>query len=196
MQRERIHDILTAEDRCVSPAFRWTLSRASRTAGGRGREGAMRSVSFVVSVVVTSTALGGAGVAVAAVITGTPGNDTLLGTDQADQISGLAGNDLIHGLAGSDRIDAGPGDDTVLGDDGCPAGTSGAPYYCIPGGRPGNDRLSGGAGDDRLSGGSGNDRIRARDGEAELVNCGAGRDVAFVDADDEVTDNCEVARPR
>ena len=49
------------------------------------------------------------------------------------------------------------------------------------GGR-GRDRVSGGAGRDRLTGGGKSDRINARDGEADVVRCGTGRDRVKADA--------------
>jgi Ca2+-binding RTX toxin-like protein len=64
------------------------------------------------------------GVAVAAEVTGTTGNDTLNGTSAADVIRGLAGHDNLRGLggpdvlygdAGYDDLDGGPGDDDVYG---------------------------------------------------------------------------------
>ncbi|OKH23357.1 FG-GAP repeat protein [Chroogloeocystis siderophila] len=64
-----------------------------------------------------------------AIIRGTPGDDTLVGTRFADTIFGLAGNDLLLGLAGNDTLYGGRG----------------------------NDTLNGGAGIDSLIGGVGND---------------------------------------
>ena len=119
----------------------------------------MPSVKSFASLVVIGAALAGGAAAIAAEIDGTAGNDTLFGTDRADRIRGLAGDDLIRGLAGSDRIDGGSGDDTLRGDGGCPEGTTGSPYYCIPGGPPGNDRITGGSGDDQIFGNGGRDRI-------------------------------------
>ena len=65
-------------------------------------------------------------------LTGTAGNDLILGTEDIDTISGLAGNDEIQGMAAADIIDAGSGDDLIIG----------------------------GAGADVLTGGSGVDRFR------------------------------------
>ena len=60
----------------------------------------------------------------------------------------------------------------------------------------GADRLIGRAGRDCLKGGKGNDRIRARDGQHDVVRCGAGRhDVAIVDRRDRVR-GCERVRRR
>jgi Ca2+-binding RTX toxin-like protein len=58
----------------------------------------------------------------------------------------------------------------------------------------GNDTLIGGGGKDILYGGLGNDVIRARDGRRDVVDCGPGRDVAYVDRLDKVAKNCEVVR--
>jgi Ca2+-binding RTX toxin-like protein len=64
-------------------------------------------------------------------ITGTGGNDRIIGSEDDDIIFGLAGNDQLEGRGG---------DDIVFG------------------GR-GNDRISGGTGDDILVGGPGNDQL-------------------------------------
>jgi hypothetical protein len=48
-----------------------------------------------------------------AVITGTLGNDEILGTPQSDVIDGLDGEDIIRGGAGDDQISGGAGDDTI-----------------------------------------------------------------------------------
>ena len=135
--------------------------------------------------------------------TGGAGGDTLTGTEAGDRITGLAGNDLITGLAGDDCLYGQDGDDRLGGDagDDLLKGHDGDDRL---GGGDGDDRLSGGKGNDRLTGGagkntyaahSGNDRVSARNGVAETINCGAGRDRATVDADDTVA-GCEVvSRP-
>jgi hypothetical protein len=48
-------------------------------------------------------------------------------------------------------------------------------------GGPGNDALFGGGGVDSFDGGAGDDNIVARDGQAEVVNCGEGHDTAVTD---------------
>src|SRR5207237_1207843 len=62
----------------------------------------------------------------------------------------------------------------------------------------GNDRVLAGAGDDCVYGGSGNDRISSVNGVAEVVRCGAGRDIVRADPNDRLI-GCErvkrVARP-
>lgn len=81
------------------------------------------------------------------------------GTTQPCVRVGTPGNDVLRGTAGEDLID----------------------------GRGGNDVLRGGGGRDVLFGGAGNDRLFARDGRADRVNGGPGRDRAWVDRRDAVT---------
>lgn len=53
-----------------------------------------------------------------AILTGSVGNDTIQGTDDADVISGLGGNDILKGLAGDDTLLGGAGDDILAGNAG------------------------------------------------------------------------------
>lgn len=101
-------------------------------------------------------------------LTGTGGDDLILGTPCADEIDAGLGNDnvdarggadLIDGGAGNDHIAAGDGDDTVLGGSG-------------------DDVIFAGAGADVVSGGTGNDRIFGEDGN----------DILFGDAGDDLLD--------
>ena len=50
----------------------------------------------------------------AKLITGTAGQDTILGTQAADSIQAGAGSDLIYGFMGADTIDGGTGYDTLF----------------------------------------------------------------------------------
>lgn len=109
-------------------------------------------------------------------LSGTPLGDLLLGAGGSDRLSGGAGDDCLRGGAGNDRLDGGAGDDELQGD-------------------AGNDTLTGGAGTDVLRGGAGRDRLSARDGRAETVDCGAGRDRATVDTADRLR-GCEIVRRR
>jgi len=56
--------------------------------------------------------LDAAGAAGARVVTGTAGNDRLLGTPRADVLRGLGGNDQLFGGRGADFLQGGPGRDT------------------------------------------------------------------------------------
>jgi hypothetical protein len=91
-----------------------------------------------------------------------------------DDIDQIVGDDEIFGGGGGDGLVGGSGKDLIDGGDG-------------------NDELIGGPDKDRLIGGAGDDRIEARDGERDVVKCGPGKDVAFVDKKDEVK-GCEKVR--
>lgn len=85
---------------------------------------------------------------------GSPGDDQMVGTENADNLHGGGGNDVIHGLAGDDFLYGGAG----------------------------NDTLSGGLGGDVLDGGTGNDTyiFNFYDGYDSILNLGeadAGSDV-------------------
>ena len=67
-----------------------------------------------------------------AIITGTPGNDTLIGGSGDDQISGGDGHDYLRGGGGNDQLSGDNGDDYLDGG-------------------PGDDVLDGGAGIDRAA---------------------------------------------
>jgi YVTN family beta-propeller protein len=104
-------------------------------------------------------------------IRGGPGNDRIFGGSGNDRIFGGSGNDVIRGGWGNDRIYGGPGNDVIRGG-------------------PGNDIIRGGTGNDRIYSGLGNDTVHARDGHRDVVDCGPGRDAAFVDPVD-VVRGCE-----
>ena|SRR5215208_2321342 len=112
------------------------------------------------------------GVALAADIRGTFGQDDLIGTNQNDRIYGLGAADTLTGNGGNDDCYGGSGADTIS----CGAG---------------NDRIDGGFGEDELSGGPDNDTILAADGQVDQVDCGGGDDAAYVDEEDVVDANCE-----
>ena len=86
-------------------------------------------------------------------VTGSPGDDSLVGTILNDTIEGYAGNDTIVALAGEDDIDAGDGDDTI------DAGEQ-------------NDTVDAGAGDDTIRGGGGDDSIDGSTGTDTAVFSG------------------------
>lgn len=126
--------------------------------------------------------------ALAAELIGTNGDDRLVGTARSDVISGRGGADALLGWRGADRLRGGGGPDRVVGGAGA-------------------DLLLGGAGTDRLVGGKGRDGfamrngaplpspgrdvLRARDGSVDHINCGGGRDTAYVDEEEDGVYNCE-----
>ena len=118
------------------------------------------------------TLLVASGVALAVTKIGTDGPDILWGTRGSDQLLGMGGSDDIIGRAGQDVISGGPGRDILV--DG--------PF------REGAV--------DTLEGGDGNDFLHAENRPAarDIVSCGAGRDLAFVDRKDIVSDDCERIR--
>jgi Ca2+-binding RTX toxin-like protein len=156
-----------------------------------------------------------ASVAFAATIKGTPGNDTLNGTDGADVIAGFAGDDTINALNGRDLVFGGPGNDTILGGNGWDLIFGGAGNDTINGengpdllrgrsgddtvdGGDGRDILFGGWGTDVLRGGGGNDRLHAvaKDTLLDTLDCGDGnRDVAVIREGEPVTlTGCEIIK--
>ncbi len=86
-------------------------------------------------------------------LTGTAGNDALVGYATDDTISGLAGNDTLSGGGGNDTVDGGAGADNLRGNDGNDTLLGGADNDTLQGGN-GNDILIGGAGNDVLVGGT------------------------------------------
>lgn len=102
------------------------------------------------------------------VVEGNGGNDTITGNDGTETIDGGAGDDRLEGGYGHDTITGGPGKDVIFGDE--TSQRSGVVPF-------------------------GNDVILARDGEADMIDCGVGDDRAVVDKFDVAT-NCEaVDRP-
>lgn len=95
---------------------------------------------------------------------GTAGPNTLTGTSGPDTLSGRGGADTLSGRGGADKLLGGLGADWLVG----------------------------GAAADRLLGGPGNDHVQARDGAADVVDCGPGSDdFASVDEIDRVAATCE-----
>ena len=79
-----------------------------------------------------------------ATISGTNGDDVIVGTDQADGIQSYDGDDIIDGGAGNDCIDAGAGDDVITAGDG-------------------HDTVHAGSGDDIIYGGGEGDLLFGED---------------------------------
>ena len=91
------------------------------------------------------------------------------------------GNDTVSGGAGNDRVHGGSGDDTVSGGDDDDRAGGGKGNDTVNG-DAGNDSLFGGWGADTVNGGDGNDRLHAlaADRQPDVLNCGAGQDVALI----------------
>ena len=127
-------------------------------------------------------------------IIGTPRPDHLVGTNHpdlvkgrgaGDHLNGRGGADTINGQGGFDHIRGGAGADTLLG----------GPGGAVMVGGPGRDEFNAIKG--KLVGGQGRDVIRARDGHPDIVNCGSGKDVAYVDRVEDGVYDCErVVMPR
>ncbi len=147
------------------------------------------------------------GVALAANIQGTSGNDTLTGTSSADNIYGYGGDDTMSGLEGGDYLDGDMDKDKLYGGGGADKlnGRSGNDP-ALDGGN-GADTIYGGAGKDKLFQGPNGDNSKdILDGEsdedyisagnyptayADSVECGTGDDEVYADSLDTVASNCE-----
>ena len=132
-------------------------------------------------------------VALAAVINGTAGDDTLDGTSKSDSIFGYGGNDTITGRGGHDELWGGFGSDKVDGQAGNDM-LHGEGGNDTLNGAGGIDELRGADGVDVLTGGASDDRLYDKDGNAaerDTFNCGKGVDTVRADPTDQVTRSCE-----
>lgn len=160
------------------------------------------------------------GTAAADQLYGYDGSDTLIGLEGDDDLDGGLGGDVLRGGGGIDAAtyagragavavtidgraddgEAGEGDNVstdiedVFGGEG-PDNLTGSGAANLLDGAGGGDLLVGGGGADQFFGGAGDDEIQARDGVADVVECGSGSDRAAVDTDDVVGD-CEYATTR
>jgi Ca2+-binding RTX toxin-like protein len=114
---------------------------------------------------------------------GTSRADALMGTALGDRLVGRGGNDRISGRDGADCLFGGAGNDRLYG---------GSGHDQLYGGK-GTDVLVGGGNIDLMSTGNGDDLIQARDGFADRIRCGSGRDVAVIDPGDRIA-GCERLR--
>ena len=127
-------------------------------------------------------------------IDGRGGRDHLRGGDGADRLSGGAGHDALTGGGGADRLVGGAGRDRLDGSSGNDVLEGSADADVLRGGA-GNDMLRDAGGIDVFEGGAGDDAIDARDGVADRVVCGEGRDTVAADAADVVAEDCEIRPP-
>jgi Ca2+-binding RTX toxin-like protein len=121
-------------------------------------------------------------------IAGDGHGNRLVGGAGADRIAGRGGADRIEGRRGSDVLAGGPGFDRIKGGAGADR-ISGGPGGAAMVGGPGRDEFN--AVDGKPVGGQGRDVIRARDGQPDVINCGPGRDIAYVDRVEEGVFGCE-----
>jgi hypothetical protein len=121
------------------------------------------------------------GIAYGASVFGGSGDDELRGFGDGTLVAGGPGEDELWGIFGDQAMQGGPGDDLLVGGVGGDDLTGG----------PGRDQIAGGFGRDRIAAGPGDDLVRASDADRDVVDCGAGRDRAFVSRGDRVAD-CEV----
>ena len=154
-------------------------------------------------------------VALALDIRGTEEADRIIGSRGDDRISALGGDDKVRALGGNDQVRAGEGNDGVAVENGNDHVKGGPGDDRIRGGN-GHDTLKAHAGADVMAGGHGrdlltaaadgdvyvegvdtliggpeNDELRARDGEADLIDCGADKDTAVLDLVDVIVDATE-----
>jgi Ca2+-binding RTX toxin-like protein len=99
-----------------------------------------------------------------------------------DKMSGGKGNDVQQGGDGNDRIFANLGVDTTFGGNG-----DDDLWALARGDVTGPNDTNG----DTLHGQPGNDTFHVRDGERDVVDCGAGYDTVLADFKDTVTTDCE-----
>src|SRR5215213_10367065 len=126
-----------------------------------------RLYNLLTVMVLTAVAFFAAPEALAKVLTGTAGEDRLIGTDRADRLTGRGGEDSLKGRREADRLNGGPGEDHLKGNSG-------------------NDRIWGGRGDDKIIPGDGNDKVYAGRGDdliyardtdgVDFIDCGPGFD--------------------
>ena len=118
----------------------------------------------MIAIAAGSAALALAGVAFAHQVTwrGTTGYDVRYGHEHRDTFYGRAGNDELYGRRGPVTLFGQRGRDLLSGG-------------------LGPDILDGGVGVDSLYGGYGDDVILAQDGDLDVIVCGPGHDIAWVD---------------
>jgi Ca2+-binding RTX toxin-like protein len=143
------------------------------------------------------------GTSKAETITGTPGNDLIMGLEGADHINSNGGDDCILGGPGADTINGNDGNDVIFGEGGADTihgnndndiisgGTGADSIYGDNGqdqlfGNEDADSLYGGNDNDVLDGGTGADSLKGENGN-DILTGGAGIDSASGGAG---TDTC------
>ena len=115
-------------------------------------------------------------------ISGSSGNDSLVGTAGDDTLNGLGGNDTLVASGGTDLYDGGAGSDTLDMRNASAGVTVNFATGTISGGVSGTfvnmERVLGGNGADSLIGAAGNQTLSARGGNDTLAG-GAGNDTLW-----------------
>jgi Ca2+-binding RTX toxin-like protein len=122
-----------------------------------------------------------------------------LGTPRNDEMLGSLRHDVIYALKGDDRMWGRTGRDDVYGFNGNDWATGGSGIDKVSGGDGSDTLLDGPHRDssrDTVNGGNGRDTLISRNDPAsvDVLNCGAGHDIAKVDNEDSVSRNCEDVR--
>ncbi|MEH3055098.1 MAG: calcium-binding protein [Patulibacter minatonensis] len=149
------------------------MSRDHLSLGAAGRP----RVRAALCVLLASTAVAATpAVSSGAVIVGTPGGDTLVGTDPngdllfggggADTLTGGAGNDVIYGVRSGNTLNGGEGNNYIEGGAGDDKVTAGN----------GNNTVYGGSGHDSIALGDGNNYVDPG-GAPDVVTLGNGNNV-------------------
>ena len=117
-----------------------------------------------------------------------------------DEMLGSIKHDVIYALKGDDRMWGRTGRDDVYGFRGNDWATGGSGIGKVSGGDGRDTLLDGPRQDpsrDNVNGGNGSDTFISRNDPAsvDVLNCGAGYDVAKVDSKDIVSSYCEDVRP-
>jgi hypothetical protein len=118
-------------------------------------------------------------------LVGTPGDDVICGRNGKDTIDGLGGHDVLIGDNGKDVLIGGDGNDLLLGTQGVDTLLGGTGNDTLHGGRSG-DSLTGGAGSDALFGERGADSLDTLDGVTgnDSADGGLGPDTCATDPGD------------
>lgn len=116
-------------------------------------------------------------------ITGTEGDDRIIGTPGDDIIFAFGGNDEILSGKGDDIVCAGPGNDSVRAGDGDDRVFGQAGDDTLRGQR-GDDYMNGGVGEDDLRGDTGNDTLEGGDDADRLFGDGGNDQLEGGDGDD------------
>jgi Ca2+-binding RTX toxin-like protein len=107
--------------------------------------------------------------------------ENIFGNDSHDLLEGDGDDNVLGGAHGNDKLFGGGGDDRLYG----------LKDHDELFGQHGDDSLIGGEDHDDLFGGPGDDYLDTKDGLSDRAVCGAGNDVARVDAKDQVSASCE-----